>query len=508
MFRQKLKLTTSLLQRTINTHLLPTKPLNYVVVSAYSSYTKDIPRKFREQHEHVSSPRPRQMTVDSDFARTHPWLYNVPVDPYKASDKINQILKIGTMDDAYDYLVALPISLQAAPSWNQLISYCAKESRANHAERLYIQMRKRGIKPNDRTFTHLINAYAHSTSPLATTYAEEWLEKMKDFGIEKSVIHINALMKVYNGANRPEKTLQLFKALPAEDIIPDTTTYTMAFDGCALLRHGDPSNTLISLWKEIDNRLAGHHEEHVVNNPSMSVLEQKAHLVALKEAALKNKTALTPLDLDYGLVVSMLSAITRTARRERDIVLGIQIIDKLFSICPPRAAEIMTNNGIDISTRVPGYGIQPTNEMLDAILRFSGGLREYELGVQYLEQTMNQYPRIRPDDVVKNAYKYLKDNMRYLKSSKERYQKGEGNTYKKERENRFQKAELNETENKYFKEEEDKYHEEDGNGNDRKPFRQYSRNSGEKYRLERTFNKKSSRNQKRAGGAGVRDKYR
>jgi pentatricopeptide repeat protein len=53
---------------------------------------------------------------------------------------VGKILQIGTVDDAADYIKALPIYLQSAVVWNQLIGYCAKHGRANYAEQYYVQV--------------------------------------------------------------------------------------------------------------------------------------------------------------------------------------------------------------------------------------------------------------------------------------------------------------------------------------------------------------------------------
>jgi pentatricopeptide repeat protein len=81
--------------------------------------------------------------VDSPLAKANRYTYAMPEDPYVASERVARILEIGTVDDAADYIKALPIYLQSAVVWNQIIGYCAKHGRANYAEQYFSQVREK-----------------------------------------------------------------------------------------------------------------------------------------------------------------------------------------------------------------------------------------------------------------------------------------------------------------------------------------------------------------------------
>lgn len=83
----------------------------------------------------------RYVEVDSPFAKANRYTYAMPDDPYVASEKVTKILELGTVDDAADYIRALPIYLQSPVVWNQLIGYCAKYGRANYAEQYFSQVK-------------------------------------------------------------------------------------------------------------------------------------------------------------------------------------------------------------------------------------------------------------------------------------------------------------------------------------------------------------------------------
>lgn len=134
MLRQCLKLNTNvfLKQRTIAA--LP------VIYRQASSYNNRTPSEKPFEEEPSRSFSRRYVEVDSPFACANKYTYVMPDDPYVASDRVAKILDIGTVDDAADYIKALPFFLQSPVVWNQLIGHCAKHGRANYAEQFYSQV--------------------------------------------------------------------------------------------------------------------------------------------------------------------------------------------------------------------------------------------------------------------------------------------------------------------------------------------------------------------------------
>ncbi|KAL9537049.1 hypothetical protein MBANPS3_012128 [Mucor bainieri] len=378
--------------------------------SSTGNYTRDKkkPAQTAEPEAAATTGR-RYVEVDSPFAKANRYTYAMPDDPYVASEKVAKILELGTVDDAAEYIRALPIYLQSPVVWNQLLGYCAKYGRANYAEHYFSQMRKRGLEPNERTFTHMLVAYGKSSSPQAIQYAEAWFKKMKDFDIKPAPIHINTLMRVYNHAGRPEKTMELLKQISTSgDISPDAVTYSMALQACPELPFHDKAREVKHIWREILHRI-----EKSQPSQAPSLLSQKAANIIWQEDAIRhNKTRDAELELDDSLVVALLSAVTRTAATERDVLVGIEVIEKLYSLCPPQAAELMEKNGILNQDRQPGFGFQPSVKVLDAILRFSGGLREFKLGKEYFDLALQQFPRLEPDQYVKDAYAWIEKQLK------------------------------------------------------------------------------------------------
>jgi hypothetical protein len=287
-------------------------------------------------------------------------------------------------------------------------------------------MRKRGLEPNERTFTLMLSVYGKSKSPEAIKYAEAWVKKMKDFNIEPSVIHINNLMRVYNNADRPERALETLKRISTEGtIVPDAVTYSIVLQSCSQLTQTNRADQVREIWLEIIHRLE-RNQRTITDVSTASSLSKKAADVLWTEDSIRGHSSVRDkeLEIDDSLVVALLSAVTRTAVHERDILTGLEVIDRLYSLCPPRAAEIMKKNGIVTENRKHGFGFQPSVKVLDAILRFSGGLREFKLGQEYYSLTVQQFPRLNPD-------KYVHDALAWIEKQSKR-----SNRYEKKREYR------------------------------------------------------------------------
>lgn len=264
-------------------------------------------------------------------------------------------------------------------------------------------MRKRGLEPNERTFTHMLTAYAKSTSPQAIKNAEAWVKRMENFKLEPSTIHMNNLMRVYNNSNEPERTIEALKGMTSDSgVVPDAVTYSIALQGCVKLNQIDRAEEVRNIWNDIIYRLDR-------NQRGGSLLSQKASDIAWTETAIRKNTKETELEIDDSLVVSLLSAVTRTAASEKHVLTGIEAITRLYSLCPPRAAELMEKNALQ---RKSGFGFQPSVKVLDAILRFSGGLGEYQLGKEYFDLALNQFPRLKPDQYVTNAHDWIEKQLK------------------------------------------------------------------------------------------------
>lgn len=266
-------------------------------------------------------------------------------------------------------------------------------------------MRKRGLEPNERTFTHMLTAFGKSTSPQAVKNAEAWLKRMNDFDLKPSTIHMNNLMRVYVSAQQPEKAIEALKQMSTSELVPDAVTYSIALQGCADLNQLDRAEEVRNIWHEIIYRM----ERNQRASSGTSALSKKASEIIWKEDKIRKSVKDTELEIDDSLVVSLLSAVTRTAANQKDVLIGIEALDRLYSLCPLSAAKMMDKNAMQ---RKSGFGFQPSVKVLDAILRFSGGLREYQLGQEYFHLALQQFPRLKPDKYVYDAHAWIEKQLK------------------------------------------------------------------------------------------------
>ncbi|KAI7905513.1 uncharacterized protein BX663DRAFT_500008 [Cokeromyces recurvatus] len=374
---------------------------------SFSSNKSKLPNDIKKRVEH------RFVNVDSPFSKANKKIYLMPSDPYFASEKVKKILKLGSLDDAVDYVKALPSYLQTVVLWNQLFKYCADHGKANMAEKYFVQMRKRGIAPNEYTFAHMFTSFEKSTSPVAVSRAESWFEKMKKYDIKPSIFHINILMRVYNSANRPEMVIDILKMLTSanrhDDIIPDVVTFSTALQSCSKLENLSQASTEIqNIWQIIKCRTSRNTSEHSESSSSPhSLLAEKASKIKLNENTLRNQNQ-SPLKLDDELIMSLLNAVAKTAVEEQgDILIAIEAINYLYSLYPVSAAEMMNMYDHKNKEHIYGFGYQPSIKVLDAILRFTGKVKKFQLGRDYFRLALHQYPQLKPDEFLYETASWL-----------------------------------------------------------------------------------------------------
>ncbi|KAJ2799109.1 hypothetical protein H4R21_003670, partial [Coemansia helicoidea] len=159
--------------------------------------------------------------------------YQIPTDPYLLAQKFQQVARSGKMDDAVAIVMQTKTRSQSVVVWNFVINEYAHTGRLSRALRAYTEMRKRGFKPTQTTFTALLKACARSTSDKRAAMAEHLLASMADHGVAPSIINHNALLDVYQRQHDLPTLLDRFNALPGDGpCAPSLETYTIALSAC------------------------------------------------------------------------------------------------------------------------------------------------------------------------------------------------------------------------------------------------------------------------------------
>ncbi|KAI7852039.1 hypothetical protein BDC45DRAFT_514180 [Circinella umbellata] len=337
-----------------------------------------------------NQPRQHLMKIDLPAAKAHKHLFTIPTDPHVAAQRVARIAKVTSPDDALEYLKCLRVGLQSTAAWNTVIQQFGNQGKASQAEKCFVQMRKRNIPPNEQTFTVLISAWAHSSSPSAVRHAEETIDRMARYDIKPSIFHYNTLLLTYEKTNTPIQ--KVFKNLPCQ---PNEYTYSIAF------RCADNVDFVKQLWGQVQQKTFIGKNNKNDKNKKGSSLAEKAHQITMTEEALTTSkmNENEEFTLDDRLVASFLQALGKTARDSDDIQLGIDIIEQLYGLHPSSSSSTTTpTSKTTITTRRSKHHmLTPSVYSLDAILRFCGRSRRYKLGREYYNLALKQYPELVPD---------------------------------------------------------------------------------------------------------------
>ncbi|KAI8083158.1 uncharacterized protein BX664DRAFT_339938 [Halteromyces radiatus] len=366
--------------------------------------------------------------------RANRHLYTLPRDVYGTSDRVAQLLKLTGIDEAIEFVQHLPLDLQSTVVWNQLLGYCAEHGRANLAEKLFTQMRKRGMYPSDWTFGHLLTAFANSTSRASVERAEGWIQRMEQYQVTPTTLHYNMLLKVYENAQQYNHVVAKVRQMMRDDGLlpfPDKVTLSIALKTCPVLVN-NPNKEIKRIWQYILDRLTEQQQQQpsssslLLSNkdhrsPYVSSLQAKVDKLlstdttfrqdqdALQEQSLSNRTQREPLDVDDALVVALLRALGRTSIRQKKnhdgedhLALVMDIMEQLYGLRP-----FNTSN-----KKLECFNLKPGVKVLDGIVRYCGAIREFELGEAYFDLALQQFPSLEPDQQAYDAYAWMQSNTR------------------------------------------------------------------------------------------------
>uniref|UniRef100_A0A7N0UIC8 Pentatricopeptide repeat-containing protein n=1 Tax=Kalanchoe fedtschenkoi TaxID=63787 RepID=A0A7N0UIC8_KALFE len=111
--------------------------------------------------------------------------------------------------------------------YTSLVHGWCRAGKMSEAERVFGEMKKKGIKPNVYTYTIVIDGLCRCGQ---ITRAYDVFAEMLEEGCEPNSITFNNLMRVHVKAGRTEKALQVFNQMKRLGCEPDTITYNFLID--------------------------------------------------------------------------------------------------------------------------------------------------------------------------------------------------------------------------------------------------------------------------------------
>ncbi|KAK4193965.1 hypothetical protein QBC35DRAFT_511134 [Podospora australis] len=160
-------------------------------------------------------------------------------DPLDIAQHIRKTLDKGGWDEALMMARTVSVNTKAEVSWNHLIDYQLKQGRLHAAIKLYNEMKKRGQRPNARTYTIIFRGCAESHHPqLAVSEAvriyNTLLTRHAGTNFEPNTIHMNSVLEVCARANDLDSMFTILGTANNSRRAPDALSFTIVLNA---LRH-------------------------------------------------------------------------------------------------------------------------------------------------------------------------------------------------------------------------------------------------------------------------------
>jgi hypothetical protein len=295
-------------------------------------------------------------------------------------------------------------------------------------------MRKRGLQPSDRTFAHLLTTFINSASPSSVERAESWVERMDGYGVQPTTYHYNILLNVYKKAGHNNQVMAKVRQMMRDDDrlpYPDQVSLSIALQVCPLLT-SDHDKEIRRIWQYIlssldcDSKVQAYVQQH----KAMSSLQAKVNQLQLSDPTYRQEHASLmeqrksglkypqeAIQVDDTLAVALIRALARSNGTRRTSTLddgkrehfdmAMEIIDRLYGL-RPNNSSIMSNDDDDDTS----LGFSPGVTVLDAIVRYCGAVRRFDVGEALFDSALQKFPKLEPDSRAYDAYAWMQSNTR------------------------------------------------------------------------------------------------
>lgn len=244
---------------------------------------------------------------------------------------------------------------------------------------MYLQMKVRGVKPNERTYTILLSGCASSPAPSASEKAEKLLAEMKRVAGNKSLgsarpilrkleepqetthliyetpplpeikdpstIHYNNLLKVYSRQRKLVDMIRLYDSMcnrtkipdheyspetcdtSVAPVKPDIITYTIVANNLSLLKTDEGFKQALSIWQDLRDDVEAHPDAEqmlIFDDRFLQALVNGSLYCKDKELLLKgleliDRACGLKLDVDYPTTASYLELPSLNEREQSQV---------------------------------------------------------------------------------------------------------------------------------------------------------------------------------------------
>ncbi|KAE9410504.1 hypothetical protein BT96DRAFT_961898 [Gymnopus androsaceus JB14] len=212
------------------------------------SFTRVGPSTQRRTDEPASKYRSKHYNPTSTSNDSKP-TEKIHLEPHILSRRLIKLCDDRRLDVAVAMLKNSPLDAQNVPVWNTLIWECLKAERYRLGHDLYIDMKRRGHRPNTRTFQTLMNGLSRiedwdsHTKQLAHSHSIYELSGHDPSSAELSVAPIAAYVKILGSAGLHQQIFDVFYSLDTEGrLAPDRFLFTAMFQALAVKPYTDSDN--------------------------------------------------------------------------------------------------------------------------------------------------------------------------------------------------------------------------------------------------------------------------
>ncbi|KAI0750872.1 hypothetical protein C8Q80DRAFT_1099970 [Daedaleopsis nitida] len=166
--------------------------------------------------------------------------------PHVLSSRLTKLWSEDKQDEAVDMLQKMPLDAQNVVVWNTIITLAGRSNRHQLAWSLFIEMKRRGFKPNSRTYATMLSCMskvvdwsdrskllenAHKLYDGYLAYAET-VKDHNPSSPERSLYPINSYLSVTSKARDWQRMFDVYNSLLDSDVLqPDAVTYTIMLSG-------------------------------------------------------------------------------------------------------------------------------------------------------------------------------------------------------------------------------------------------------------------------------------
>ncbi|KAJ7539126.1 hypothetical protein O6H91_11G077500 [Diphasiastrum complanatum] len=142
-----------------------------------------------------------------------------------ANNLVDMYAKCGQLDKAYDVFANL--KRRDVTSWNALMAGCAHLGLGTHALKVFGEMLKDGVQPNDATFVCALSACSHANLPKDGV---QIFDSMADFGIIPKWQHYSCMVDILSRAGNLLEAEEFIHKMPVQ---PDADMWMSLLGACS-----------------------------------------------------------------------------------------------------------------------------------------------------------------------------------------------------------------------------------------------------------------------------------